>query len=201
MRHRKGLLFILVTALSTFLVACGASGSESVNLSQTLTYDDGMDSTVSVDYPEGWSATEENGSGSFASSEELLEQAASSDLPDVASGEVVAVSLALPSDMASMFMEEGTDPSPASLANSFVSDIVSEGDEIGEVEETTINDQAAAVVQGTTENISIVLVTIELGDGNYALVFGATAEGEGDDIRATIEAMAGSISIESTDSE
>ncbi|MEM9950704.1 MAG: hypothetical protein AAF846_03825 [Chloroflexota bacterium] len=199
MRYTRSLLFVAVAMLSMFLVACGTSGdgggnnAESVNLSQTLTYDDEMGATVTVSYPEGWFSESADGTASFASTEDLLTQAGGVDTPEVPSGEVVAIMLALPSEMVSFFVEDGADPSAVAIANSFVSDIIDTEGEIGEVEETTIGEQSAAVVQGTTEGVDVVLVTIDLGDGNYALVFGATAEGEGNDIRATIEAMAGSI--------
>ncbi|MEO1287673.1 MAG: hypothetical protein AAFV93_07885 [Chloroflexota bacterium] len=199
MRYTRSLLFVTIAMLSMFLVACGASGdgggdnAESVNLSQTLTYDDEMGATVTVSYPEGWFSEAVDGTGSFASTEDLLAQASGSGTPDVPSGEVVAVMLALPSEMVSFFVEDGADPSAVAIANSFVSDLVTAEDEVGEVEELTLGEQAGAVVQGTSEGADVVLVTIDLGEGNYALVFGATAEGEGNDIRATIEAMAASI--------
>lgn len=193
--NKRNLVFVLATILSIFLVACGAAdeSSDSVNLSQNLSYEDEMGATVSIDYPEGWVAADENGSASFASAEELLAQAQGADLPDVGAGEVVAISLALPSEMASFMVEDGEDVSAISLANSFVTNLVDGEGTVGDVEETTIGDQTAAVVQGTDQDVDVVLVTIDLGDGNYALVFGATAAGEGDDIRATIEAMAGSV--------
>ncbi len=194
--NKRNLLFVFATILSVLLVACGTTAdesSESVELSQVFTYVDELGATVSIDYPDGWSAEDANGSAGFASTEELLVQAQSSDLPNVGSGEVVAISLALPSEMVSFMIEDGEEVSATGLANSFVTNLVDTEGTVGDVEEITLGEQSAAVVQATQGVVDIVLVTIDLGEGNYALVFGATAQGEGDSIRATIEAMAGSI--------
>lgn len=193
MLYKRNLLIVLSIILSVVLVACGGGDAGSVDLSQSITLEDELGGTASISYPEGWSANSDNGLFSMASSEELLAQAANSDLPDVSAGEVVAVSMILPAEMASFFVDDGAEVSVAAIASAFVADLADETDTVNETEETTINDKAAAVVTGTTEGVDIVLVAIEVGEGNYAIVFGATAEGEGGDIRATIEAMAGSL--------
>lgn len=201
MLYKRSLLFVLSTILSVILVACGGSadgdgsgdGAESVDLSQSLSYEDEMGATVTISYPEGWVSSAENGSAAFATSEEVLDMATGADLPAVESGQVVAIMLALPSEMVSFFVEEGEDVSPTAIANSFVGDMASDTATIGDVEEATLNGKSAAVVTGSEDGTDLVLVAIDLGDGNYAIIFGATAEGEAGEIRPTIEGMAGSI--------
>ncbi len=203
MLQKRNLLLVFSAILSLLLVACGATAgndgdgdAQAVSLPQNLSYEDSSGGTISVDYPEGWVSDTINDSINLASSEELLEQASSGGAPNPASGEVLTTVFIVSPDMAAFFIGDSEESSVLALANAFASDSSSEEETIGEAEEITINGNSAAIVTGNTEGVDIVLTVVDLGEGSYAMTLGGTAEGEGDSIRATVEAIAASLSYE-----
>lgn len=190
----RRLLLAFSLILSSLLVACGTSAdgtgdAEGVSLSQSISYEDDSGGTTTISYPDGWVANTEDGTINLATSEDIL-----AETPDTpASGQVIATTLFIPSEMTSAFLTADEEASPMAIATAFSSNFGAEEDNLNDAEEVTIDGKSAAVVTGQVDEAAIVMVIIDSGDGAYAVVIAGTAAGEGDSIRPTIEAMAGSI--------
>lgn len=211
MLQKRNLVFVFSAILSLLLVACGATADDggdadsssagSVNLSQSLSFDDEVGGSVTLNYPDGWASNTDTGLITLASSEELITE--NPDSPE--SGQVLTSVIVLPPEMASIFVSGGEEVSVVSLANSFPTTFGEGSETFSEVEETTIDGKTAAILTGEIESedaaISVVIVAIALEGDSYAIILGGTALGESDSIRVTIEAIAGSVSYTAGESE
>lgn len=195
MKTNKLLLLALVLVLA--LAACGGGddddgGGDDFDLSQSISLEDpDLGITITVKYPDGWVANNDEGQIEFANSQDAL------DADEPGDGMVAGMAMALPAEMLSALgAEEGAGPEV--VMDLFLEFFASEGGEFGDAETFEVDGKSAASVSGSAtedgETINMVVVVIDEGDG-----FGIIMVGSPDDIgqyETLAKDMAGELEIE-----
>jgi hypothetical protein len=213
MKINRALWLILLLVMALILAACGGddddddsggSGSaSSVTLSESITSESPDIGSLTINYPEGYAASnEEAGQIIVASSAEVLELAtADTDGGPlvVQEGQFALIVTAFPDEFAGFFgVEDGAGIGVA--LNAMVTGMFA-GDEdttveFGEVEEADFGGNSGAIVtgtiteDGTTNDGIFVLLDVE---GGYGLVFGIAGEDQAGNYDAVTRAVAGSL--------
>lgn len=208
MKLQKVFWTIAVAVMAVILAACGnnaggdsgggdtnnSSASSAPALTQTETADSPeLGGSVSVSYPEGWTALSAAGSISLSNNADALE--ASSDLSSIPAGTVFVNVSVIPAEMAGL-MVTAEEINPVAVVETFKG-FVAEGDDaptFGDIEETTIEGSPAAMVTGSDDEADAILIALEK-DGAYILVLGGASKGELAGNTDLIKAIAGSASF------
>jgi hypothetical protein len=194
---------LLVVLLTFGLAACGGnddtdSASEDTNSTQSQTIDsvDFLGGTLSVIYPAGWAAQGSQWAILLANSAEALELA---NTPySLADGQAAGTVTFLGSGAGLLGLEPSATTVDA-LANFSARLLSGEAGiqaELGTPEAFTANGKGGAIATGSSEDnaitFSLAVAIIEESDG-YALIVFSAPEGEIDQYKDTIKAIAGSV--------
>jgi hypothetical protein len=194
---RNSLFLILSVMITVVLAACTSSADTpnatpaSVELTQTFTGQNAASGTITVRYPAGWfqSGTVDGGL-TFTNVENLVVL----DGQTNPSGEIITNVLIIPAASAVAFTTTG-EVSASAILNNFAA-LFATGDnpaELSEAQPITLNGKTGIVTTGDSPLGTLAIIVLELGNGNYALVFGTTALGEQANLRSALDAIAGSI--------
>lgn len=190
--------FVLLAILMLTVTACGGAGGGNntpagennnntggSNLPQTITSNDGR---LTMNYPEGWTATSQFGSTiNFASSAELTD---SDDMNSVPAGQVMVIADA-------NSMENMPDMSLTELASMMSTSIAGENGSLGEPTEFDLNGKQAVSLTGRITpqdaEVGAYILLVEDTANNVILSFvAAAAPGEEGNHVDTVRAMASS---------
>lgn len=185
LKNRSIMTAILLMIVALVASACGGAapsdGGSAVNLSQSATVTDTTGGTLTINYPEGMTATPLDGTGNVTLT------------GDVANAQSVNATM-IPASMASTF-SGGQEPSPSAILNSMMTGMTASltGVTVGDVAEVSINGKSGASVTATSDAMSVVLYVLSV-DGGYVFVGGTSASAGFDAFKSTVEAIAGSVS-------
>ena len=187
MKLRNFIWITSLTIIALVFAACNSGGdaaggttggdanaSSATELTQTETVESPeMGGTLSVSYPEGWFVTGEAGSFIISSSEEALASSGPEDFDEIPAGTVLIVINIIPTEMASAMGVQG-DVTPAAIIEVF-SGFMGGDDmpEFGDVEELTIDGNAAARTTGSDDKMTATMYAIDKS-GSFAFGFGVT---------------------------
>jgi hypothetical protein len=166
---------LILTLLSTlFALPAAAQSTASKPLAETFVSDD---ENLTFRYPSGWVIqNDRQGQVVIATDESLF--SLSADKVSSGQGALGILFLDQSSDQSELLVL-GDDP--ISILNSLVKMLFEQGDTHAELETpeaTTLNDHAAARVDGTFDGNAIFLMLVDQGDKNYVLYVGITAASE-----------------------
>ena len=197
MTLRTSLHLLLSISMLVVLSACTDAATTSnptpvsLELTQIFTGQSAAGGTVTVRYPEGWfqSGTVDGGL-TFTNVENLaiIEDEANP------SGEIITNVLVIPAENASIYTTTG-EVSTSAILNNFTT-LFTTGDnpaELTEPQAITLDDKTGFVTTGDSTLGTLAIMVLELGNGDYVLVFGTTALGEQANLRAVLDAIAASI--------
>jgi hypothetical protein len=194
---RNSLFFVLFIMMAVVVAACTSTGGTSnptpsaLELTQTFTGQNAAGGTITVRYPEGWfQSGTVDGSLTFTNVENLMVI----DGQTNPSGEIITNVLLIPAASAVAFTATG-EVSASAILDNFAT-LFGAGDnpaELSEAQPITLNGKTGVVTTGDSPLGTLAIIVLELGNGNYALVFGTTALGEQANLRSALDAIAGSI--------
>lgn len=210
MKSRKFFLPIMLIIIAMVIVACGGDGDDDgdgdsgdngggdTNLSQSATLNDPTGLTLTMSYPDDWSANTENGAFAVGNSDDVLSRIGGNSAPegDEVGGSFSALSSAtfgLPEDTPLMDIYNAAQPAMAGAGSPFT---------LGDAEEFTTNGKSGVVAFGTGdfdgETGDAALYMVDTGDG---IVFGIVAarEGELEQHDDTFRAMLGTAEISTSE--
>jgi len=166
-----------------------ANASSAPALSQTETIESPeMGGSMSVSYPEGWFVSGEGGGFLISNSEEALASSGPEDFDEIPTGTVVVTISIIPGEMAAAMGVQG-DVTPTAIIDVFSGFMGGEGmPEFGDVEELTIDGNAAARTTGSDDKMTATLYAIDKG-GSFAFGFGATRVDEAEANAALIQSI------------
>jgi hypothetical protein len=188
---RRLTIIILIVAL--MLTACGNDdkdedknnskndSDQKTSLSQTLTATNG----VTVKYPDGWVAVEENGDIQIVNSQEAL------DAADITAGQA-GLMLMDPAIM-EYIATEGVELTPVGLLTAYAGSGEDGGMTMGDVTETTVGDKKAARLAINDDKSEGFIMVVQLDESSYIVAMGITAKGELSKFEKTLLDMVSSI--------
>ena len=182
------------TVISTAKVECAETYTDGgdFELSQSISLEDpDMGITVTVKYPDGWVANNDQGQIEFANSQYALD----ADEPE--DGMVAGMSMGFTAEMATLF-GAGEGAGPAAIVSVFVGIFAGEGGEFGDPETFEVDGKSAAMVGGSATadgvTLNMVLVVIDEGAG-FGIIIIATPD-DIDQYETLAKDIAGALEIE-----
>jgi hypothetical protein len=183
MRFKLGLLLMI---LASILAACGGGGDtestdtpsegggDSVELSETFTGDTTASGTLTFNYPSGWT------------------QAGTADALSLTNTDAgAAISVSVTPGAAATAMGS----TPTEILASFASNTAAAaGITYSEPEEVTFGSNSGAIVSATGSGTDYIIAIVDVSD-SYVFLSYTAPEGEMESNRATLEAIASSISL------
>lgn len=183
MRLHLALLALLLMVIS----ACGPTAAPTVPavtatiagaaLPETYTSQDMFGGTLTVNYPSGWATKGEltGSSVQLGTSEELLQGVPLTLQP----GQLLMVVNALPNSQAAAAVAAGQTLTPKLFLESFLTQLKQSSPtlEVSAVAETTLGENGAARVTGSSPEGDALLMTIASSEA-YLLIFATTAKGD-----------------------
>jgi len=212
MKLRKSIWIISLTVIALIFAACDTGGdatggttggdanaSSAPDLSQTETVEAAdLGGSVSVSYPEGWFVTGEGGNFIISNSEEAIASSGPDDFEEIPAGTVLVSSSVIPGEMAAS-MGVAEDAGPAAFLEVFADFMGGDGmPEFGDVEELTVDGNAAARAVGSDDKMTGALYAIDK-DGVFIFGFGVTRADEGDANAELIQAIIASTTVTTTE--
>jgi hypothetical protein len=195
MKTSKIFLLLSLIVVALIAAACGGNGSDAnttPNLSQTYTGETMSGDTLTVNYPEGWFQSGDADTGVTFSNVENMETIESGTV--IEAGQMGVGVMVIAADMAGMFAGAG-EISPMTLLTGFSSLMATSEDAptMGEPAEITLNGKTGAVVSGDGESVAMTMMVMPHDSGAYIISFAATAPGELENARPTLEAVTNSV--------
>ncbi|MEQ8671794.1 MAG: hypothetical protein RLP44_16035 [Aggregatilineales bacterium] len=210
MNMRKWFGLMLVLMLAFVLAACGgdsdddndsdgdSSSASSADLSQSITAEDpNFGGSLTVNYPEGWVATDSGGVISLAESQATLDlaQNATDTAPALEENTVFVSITPLAPELVSIFIEEGQTATPAILLDATILAGGTDTLDVQPVEITDINGKSGATVSAVSTNADepgrLFAVAVAVDNG-YVIVTAITNPDE-TDFDDTVRAIAGAV--------